>query len=136
MNYRVSSCHWRPCTDGFLVSGLVAWHYDNNIMHASVVCHFTIFHRLKSRVGCVFHIQTYRSLCNLCDQHFSIFMCMQNHPPTVSFLLCYNQLSAPGASDIWKLALQDGYALSLFRDETLPVHAIYEKLLGDSKNKE
>ena len=55
---------------------------------------------------------------------------------TVSFLLCYNQLGNQGASDIWKLALQDGYALSLYRDEVLPVHAIFEKVLAESKTKE
>lgn len=55
---------------------------------------------------------------------------------TVGFLLCYSQLSAPGASDIWKLALQDGYALTLYRDEILPIHSVFEKILGDSKNKE
>lgn len=55
---------------------------------------------------------------------------------TVSFLLCYSQLGTQGASDIWKLALQDGYALSLFRDEVLPVHSVFEKVLGESKNKE
>ena len=55
---------------------------------------------------------------------------------TVSFLLCYNQLGTQGASDIWKLALHDGYALSLYRDEVLPVHTIYEKVLSESKSKE
>lgn len=55
---------------------------------------------------------------------------------TVSFLLCYSQLGTQGASDIWKLALQDGYALSLFRDEVLPVHSVFEKVLGESKSKE
>jgi len=56
--------------------------------------------------------------------------------PTVGFLLCYSQLNAHGASDIWKLALQDGYTLTLFRDESIPIHAVYEKILGDSKTKE
>lgn len=58
------------------------------------------------------------------------------HTRTVGFLLCYSQLNAPGASDIWKLALQDGYALTLYRDETLPIHSVYEKILSDSKTKE
>ena len=57
-------------------------------------------------------------------------------PSTVGFLLCHSQLSAPGASDIWKLALQDGYALTLFRDESIPIHSVYEKILGESKAKE
>ena len=56
--------------------------------------------------------------------------------PAVGFMMCYTQLGAPGAGDMWKLALQDGYALILFRDESLPVHAVYEKLLGDSKSRE
>ncbi len=58
------------------------------------------------------------------------------HTHTVGFLLCYSQLNAPGASDIWKLALQDGYALTLFRDESIPIHSVYEKILGESKAKE
>ena len=53
----------------------------------------------------------------------------------VGFLLCYNQLGAPGAGDIWKLALQDGYIVTLYRDESLLIHSVYEKLLGESKEK-
>jgi NCK-associated protein 1 len=52
------------------------------------------------------------------------------------FVLCYNQLSLfPGASDLWKLALYDGFQLTLCRDEAIPVHGIFEKLLSDSKDK-
>lgn len=64
------------------------------------------------------------------------FICIHVNCVTVSFLLCYSQLGTQGASDIWKLALQDGYALSLFRDEVLPVHSVFEKVLGESKSKE
>ena len=57
-------------------------------------------------------------------------------PPPVGFLLCYSQLSTfPGASDMWKLALYDGFALTLCRDEAIPVHSVFEKLLGDSRDK-
>lgn len=54
----------------------------------------------------------------------------------VGFLLCPHQLSADGATDLWKLALQDGYVLNLFRDESLLVHALFEKTLQDLKTKE
>jgi NCK-associated protein 1 len=52
------------------------------------------------------------------------------------FLLCNSQLSSyPGASDLWKLALYDGFYLTLCRDEAIAVHGIFEKLLSDSKDK-
>jgi len=53
----------------------------------------------------------------------------------LSFLLCYNQLGSPGASDLWKQALQDGYVVTLYRDEHLLIHSVYEKLLGDAREK-
>lgn len=57
-------------------------------------------------------------------------------PTAVGFLLCSSQLTSyPGASDLWKLALYDGFYLSLCRDEAIAVHAIFEKLLSDSKDK-
>jgi NCK-associated protein 1 len=52
------------------------------------------------------------------------------------FLVCPHQLAADGASDLWKLALQDGYVLSLCRDEHLMIHAVFEKTLQDLKTKE
>lgn len=54
----------------------------------------------------------------------------------VGFLLCPHQLAADGASDLWKLALQDSYVLNLFRDEYLLIHGIFEKFLQDLKTKE
>ena len=54
----------------------------------------------------------------------------------VGFLLCYSQLSSyPGASDLWKLALYDGFYLTLCRDEAIIIHSVFEKLLSDSKDK-
>ena len=59
------------------------------------------------------------------------------HPlSSVGFLLCHSQLSSyPGASDLWKLALYDGFYLTLCRDEAIAVHGVFEKLLSDSKDK-
>lgn len=54
----------------------------------------------------------------------------------VGFLLCPHQLAADGASDLWKLALQDSYVLNLFRDEHLLIHNVFEKFLQDLKTKE
>ena len=53
----------------------------------------------------------------------------------VGFILCSGQLSVPGAADLWKLALQDGYALTLHRDECLLIHGLFENLLSQSKDK-
>ena len=47
----------------------------------------------------------------------------------VGFLVCPHQLGAEGATDLWKLALQDGYVLSLFRDEYLLIHLLYSALV-------
>ena len=54
----------------------------------------------------------------------------------VGFLVCPHQLGAEGATDLWKLALQDGYVLSLFRDEYLLIHSVFEKFLQELKTKE
>ena len=57
-------------------------------------------------------------------------------PPPVGMLLCPSQLTSyPGASDLWKLALYDGFSLTLCRDEAISVHSVFEKLLSDSKDK-
>ena len=55
-------------------------------------------------------------------------------------MLCPSQLSAqPGGLDIWKLALQDGYCIRLYRDEIIMVHkefsAVFENMKGYSKRK-
>ena len=69
-------------------------------------------------------------MCVLCMEPLPL------SPLSVGFLLCYNQLSLfPEASDLWKLALYDGFYLTLCRDETIPVHSVFEKLLSDSKDK-
>nr|WEL12754.1 NCK-associated protein 1 [Halisarca dujardinii] len=53
----------------------------------------------------------------------------------LGFLTCVNRLSDPGAFDLLKHALQDGFSVSICRDETLLVHAAYEHLLSSSKDK-
>ena len=63
--------------------------------------------------------------------HFNIYYCI-----IVGLLLCPHQLSFEGASDILKLALQDGYVVTLFRDEYLLIHSVFEKQLQDLKTKE
>ena len=72
-------------------------------------------------------------------QKDSVLLTFSPLPPTsslVGFLLCHSQLSSyPGASDLWKLALYDGFYLTLCRDEAIAVHGVFEKLLSDSKDK-
>ena len=57
-------------------------------------------------------------------------------PFVVGFLVCPQQLGSEGASDLWKLALQDGYVLTLFRGESVMIHSVFEKQLIDLKTKE
>ncbi|XP_003382558.1 PREDICTED: nck-associated protein 1-like [Amphimedon queenslandica] len=52
------------------------------------------------------------------------------------FLVCPHQLTADGATDLWKLALQDSYVLNLFRDDHLLIHNVFEKFLQELKTKE
>ena len=66
----------------------------------------------------------------------SWFEMMMGFCCVVGFLLCPHQLAADGASDLWKLALQDSYVLNLFRDEYLLIHGIFEKFLQELKTKE
>ena len=40
----------------------------------------------------------------------------------VSYCLCYNHINDPGAIEVWKAALSDGFCLSLCRDEVYMVH--------------
>ena len=54
----------------------------------------------------------------------------------VGLLLCPHQLGLEGATDILKLALQDGYVVTLFRDEHLFIHNVFEKHLQDLKTRE
>ena len=39
----------------------------------------------------------------------------------------------PGKTDIWKMALQDGYCMTLFRDEVLVYHKEISSLLDGIK---
>ncbi|XP_065072072.1 nck-associated protein 1 homolog [Rhopilema esculentum] len=53
------------------------------------------------------------------------------------YMLCPSQLTAqPGALDIWKLALQDGYCVMLFRDEVMMVHKEFTTVFDGMKGKE
>ena len=55
----------------------------------------------------------------------------------VGYMLCPSQLTAqPGALDIWKLALQDGYCVMLFRDEVMMVHKEFTTVFDGMKGKE
>ena len=54
----------------------------------------------------------------------------------VGFLVCPHQLGFEGSSELWKLALQDGYVLTIIRDEHILIHGIFEKQLQDLKTKE
>ena len=40
----------------------------------------------------------------------------------VCYCLCYNHIGDPGAAEVWKAALTDGFCLSLCRDEVYMVH--------------
>lgn len=54
---------------------------------------------------------------------------------TVGFLLCPSQLNVAGASDLWKQALQDGFVVSLVRDEVFFIFGAFESVLNNSKDK-
>jgi len=53
------------------------------------------------------------------------------------YILCPSQLTAqPGAIEIWKLALQDGFCVQLFRDEVFMVHKEFTTVFDGIKGKE
>lgn len=56
--------------------------------------------------------------------------------PIVGFLLCPFSIGYDYAIDLWRLALQDGYVLTLYRDEHLLIHSVFERHLLDLKTKE
>lgn len=49
------------------------------------------------------------------------------------YTLCHQQLAMPGVTDIWKVALQDGYCVQLFRDEVIMFHKEFQNLLDGMK---
>lgn len=53
------------------------------------------------------------------------------------YCLCYNHINDPGAIDVWKTALNDGFCVSLCRDEAYMVHkefhSFFDNLKGQSK---
>lgn len=49
------------------------------------------------------------------------------------YTLCHQQLAMPGVTDIWKIALQDGYCVTLFRDEIIMYHKEFQNLLDGMK---
>ncbi|XP_028399660.1 nck-associated protein 1 homolog [Dendronephthya gigantea] len=53
------------------------------------------------------------------------------------YCLCYNHINDPGAIEVWKAALGDGFCLSLCRDEVYMVHkefhSFFDALKGQSK---
>ena len=52
-------------------------------------------------------------------------------------MLCPSQLTAqPGALEIWKIALQDGFCVQLFRDEVFMVHKEFLLIFDGMKGKE
>jgi NCK-associated protein 1 len=53
----------------------------------------------------------------------------------LGFLTCANRLADPGAFDLVKHALLDGFAVTICRDETILIHAAFEQLLSGSKDK-
>lgn len=57
------------------------------------------------------------------------------HPPLVGFLLCPSQLNVAGAADLWKQALQDGFVISLIRDEVFFIFGAFDGILSGSKDK-
>eukprot|EP00794_Sanderia_malayensis_P017054 gene17054-18772_t len=59
---------------------------------------------------------------------------------SICYMLCPSQLTGqPGGLDIWKLALQDGFCIKLFRDEILMIHKefsmLFDSMKGFSKRK-
>ena len=52
-------------------------------------------------------------------------------------MLCPSQLTAqPGGLDFWKLALQDGFCVQLFRDEVFMVHKEFTMIFDGLRGKE
>lgn len=53
------------------------------------------------------------------------------------YCLCYNHINDPGAVDVWKSALSDGFCISLCRDEVYMVHkefhSFFDNLKGQGK---
>ena len=51
----------------------------------------------------------------------------------VCYCLCYNHINDPGAIDVWKTALNDGFCVSLCRDEAYMVHKEFHSFFDNLK---
>ncbi|XP_031558221.1 nck-associated protein 1 homolog isoform X1 [Actinia tenebrosa] len=51
----------------------------------------------------------------------------------IGYTLCHQQLAMPGITDIWKMSLQDGFCITLFRDEVFYYHKEIQNLLDGLK---
>ncbi|KAK2568441.1 Nck-associated protein 1-like protein [Acropora cervicornis] len=49
------------------------------------------------------------------------------------YTLCHQQLAMPGVTDMWRTALQDGYCVTLYRDEIIMFHKEFQNLLDGMK---
>ncbi|EDO45022.1 predicted protein [Nematostella vectensis] len=49
------------------------------------------------------------------------------------YTMCHQQLAMPGITDIWKMALQDGFCITLFRDEIFMFHKEFHNMLDGMK---
>lgn len=49
------------------------------------------------------------------------------------YTLCHQQLAMPGVTDMWRVALQDGYCVTLYRDEIIMFHKEFQNLLDGMK---
>lgn len=72
------------------------------------------------------------SSCSV-DCHKELCMIFFFFCSIVGYTLCHQQLAMPGVTDIWKIALQDGYCVTLFRDEVIMYHKEFQNLLDGMK---
>lgn len=72
------------------------------------------------------------SSCSV-DCHKELCMTFFFFCSIVGYTLCHQQLAMPGVTDIWKIALQDGYCVTLFRDEVIMYHKEFQNLLDGMK---
>ena len=72
------------------------------------------------------------SICLLLNIHI-LFVTHIHESVTVGYTLCHQQLAMPGVVDMWRLALHDGFCVTLFRDEAFMFHKEFHNLLDGMK---
>lgn len=128
-----STFPWTECRSGYCVSvytnDFISLEiFINNLPYCSPTNWNDFFSFGSWNLGQLECLHVQLTVLRNCVWFFFFFFCS-----IVGYTLCHQQLAMPGVTDIWKIALQDGYCVTLFRDEVIMYHKEFQNLLDGMK---